>query len=97
MAEPSDCAAFMDAAEGTAVLDGKELDPEEHRGVTISVRGAADNPVTQSAGTFTATGCGLWVQMQPLAPGQHTLTISGQSGDFSLGVDYSLSVEDVSK
>ncbi|WP_328426282.1 hypothetical protein [Streptomyces sp. NBC_00443] len=97
MGGPSDCEAFMDEAKGTAVLDGKELDPEEHRGATILVRAAADNPVTQSAGTFTTTGCGLWVQTEPLDPGQHTLTIRGESAAFSVGADYSVSVEDVSK
>ncbi|WP_328880617.1 signal protein [Streptomyces sp. NBC_00299] len=95
--EPSDCEAFMDRAKGTAVLDGKEFDPEEHRGAAISVRAAVDNPVTQSAGTFTTTGCGLWVQMEPLEPGQHTLKIRGESAGFSVGVDYSVSVEDGSK
>ncbi|MGW4232406.1 signal protein [Streptomyces sp. NPDC004980] len=95
--EPSDCADFMGAAEGTAVLDGKRIAPEEHQGTTIFVRGVADNPVTGSEAAFMATGCGLWVQLEPLESGQHTLTIRGESGAFSVEVDYALRVEDASK
>ncbi|MCX4989880.1 MULTISPECIES: signal protein [unclassified Streptomyces] len=90
--EPSDCAGFMEVAKGSAVLDGEKAETEEHRGTSVSVRGAADNPVTGSGGSFTATGCGLWVQLEPLEPGPHTLTIRGESADFSVGVDYSLDV-----
>ncbi|MEU8850754.1 hypothetical protein AB0C70_32045 [Streptomyces sp. NPDC048564] len=48
--EPSDYEAFLDRAKGTAVLDGNELGPEEHRGGAISVRDAVDNPVSRPAG-----------------------------------------------
>ncbi|MFE3830904.1 signal protein [Streptomyces sp. NPDC059092] len=91
--EPADCAGFMRMAEGSAVLDGRKIDPETYRGEPIEVRSVADNPVTGRGGSFTTTGCGLWVQLPPLEPGEHTLTIRGRSGDFVTGVDYALTVE----
>ena len=93
MGTPVDCAAFMSTAKGSAVLDGKKVDSETFRGETISVQGVADNPVTGTGERFTATGCGLWVQLPPLKSGKHTLTIRGQAQDFSVGVDYSLTVD----
>lgn len=92
IATEEDCAAFMSAAEGSAVLDGEAVEAERYPGEPITVTSAADNPVTAEAGTFTATGCGLWVQLPALDPGTHTLQIRGESGDFFTGVDYSLAV-----
>jgi hypothetical protein len=89
---PADCTDFMSEAKGSAVLDGEPVNSEDIRGETITVRGVADNPVTGTDGRFRTTGCGLWVQLSPLQPGKHTLTIRGQSEDFALGVDYSLTV-----
>lgn len=86
------CADFMGDARGTVVLDGEPVEPEVHEGDAIVVEGAPGNPVTGEEGTFTATGCGLWVEIPPLAPGRHSLAIRGQSGDFSVGVDYALTV-----
>ncbi|MFF0451130.1 hypothetical protein ACFYT4_32920 [Streptomyces sp. NPDC004609] len=88
----TNCADFMRTAKGTAVLDGRRLGPEVYQGDEISVQAAAGNPITESAGRFTTTGCGVWVQLPPLAPGRHTLTIRGESAGFSVGVDYSLDV-----
>ncbi|MFJ2233140.1 signal protein [Streptomyces sp. NPDC087859] len=93
VADPADCAEFMSAAEGSAVLDGEEIDAETSRGETISVDGVAGNPVTGTGERFTATGCGLWVQLPPLRSGKHTLEIRGRSQDFSVAVDYALTVE----
>lgn len=92
MADPTDCAVFMSAAEGAAILDGKEVDPETFAGETISVQGVAGNPVTGTDDRSTVTGCGLWVQLPPLEPGKHTLTIHGQAQGFAVDVDYSLTV-----
>ncbi|NEC17615.1 signal protein [Streptomyces parvus] len=86
------CADFMGDARGTVVLDGEPVEPEVHEGDAIVVEGAPGNPVTGEEGTFTATGCGLWVQIPSLAPGTHSLAIRGQSGGFSVGVDYALTV-----
>ena len=93
VADPADCAEFMGAAEGSAVLDGEEIDAETSRGETISVAGVAGNPVTGTGERFTGTGCGIWVQLPPLRSGKHTLEIRGRSQDFSVGVDYALTVE----
>ncbi|QGZ52997.1 signal protein [Streptomyces sp. QHH-9511] len=90
--EPSDCAAFMSGARGTVLLDGEAVEPEAYPGDVMTVRSAQGNAVTGEGGGFTATGCGLWVQLPALAPGKHALKIRGRSGDFSTGVDYALTV-----
>ncbi len=92
MGEPTDCAIFMNSANGSAVLDGEEVDSETSLGEAISVQSVALNPVTGTDGRFTTTGCGLWVQLPPLKPGNHTLTIRGRAQDFAVDVDYSLTV-----
>lgn len=86
------CADFMGTAEGSAVLDGKPVEAETYRGDAITARGVDGNPVTGDGGAFTGTGCGMWVRLDALSPGNHTLKIRGSSGDFSTGVDYSLAV-----
>ncbi|WP_256727349.1 hypothetical protein [Streptomyces acidiscabies] len=90
--DDQDCAAFMEGARGTVMLDGKPVEPDVYAGDSITVEGTQDNPVIQEAGRFTATGCGLWVQLPSLAPGAHALKIRGRSGGFSVGVDYALTV-----
>ncbi|MEW2045648.1 signal protein [Streptomyces sp. NPDC005476] len=92
MGDPADCADFMSAAEGSAVLDGERVDAETVRGETITAQGVDGNPVTGTDERFSTTGCGLWVQLAPLRPGKHTLIIRGRSADFAIGVDYSLTV-----
>ncbi|MDX3224875.1 hypothetical protein PV419_03895 [Streptomyces sp. ME19-01-6] len=87
-----DCADFMETATGTASLDGRDLRPDRYRGTTITVTAAPRNPVTEASGRFTGTGCGLWVQLPPLKAGEHTLKIRGRSGEFTVGVDYALTV-----
>ncbi|MFJ9920324.1 hypothetical protein ACIRSF_13650 [Streptomyces rubiginosohelvolus] len=82
----------MRDAQGTVVLDGEPVEPEAHEGEDIVVEGAPGNAVTGEEGIFSATGCGLWVQVPPLEPGAHSLVIRGRSGDFSIGVDYALTV-----
>lgn len=90
--DPERCAAFMSSAQGTVLLDGKVVEPETYTDDSITVQGAQGNPLTGEEGQFAATGCGLWVQLPPLAPGKHSLKIRGRSGDFSTGVDYALTV-----
>lgn len=90
--DPENCAAFMSSAQGTVLLDGKVVEPEIYKGDSITVQGAQGNPLTGEEGRFAATGCGLWVQLPPLASGKHSLKIRGRSGDFSTGVDYALTV-----
>ncbi|MFJ2935380.1 signal protein [Streptomyces sp. NPDC087219] len=86
------CSAFMRGARGTVLLDDEVVEPETYEHDPITVRGARDNPLTGEEGSFAATGCGLWVQLPPFAPGKHSLKIRGRSGDFSTGVDYTLTV-----
>jgi hypothetical protein len=88
----ADCADFMSEAAGSVVLDGEPVTSETVPGERITVRGVAGNPLTGRGGTISTTGCGLWVQLSPLKPGKHRLIIRGRSGDFALGVDYSLTV-----
>ncbi|MGW1011368.1 signal protein [Streptomyces termitum] len=92
LGDPQDCAAFMSGARGTVLLDGEAVEPETHEGDPITVRGAPGNPLTREEGNFAVTGCGLWVQLPPLAPGKHSLKIRGREGDFSTSVDYTLTV-----
>lgn len=82
----------MGSAQGTVALDGKPVKPETYAGDSIMVEGVQGNRVTGEEGRFTATGCGLWVQLPSLAPGAHSLKIHGQSDDFSVDVDYVLTV-----
>ncbi len=86
------CTAFMSGASGTVLFDGKVVAPEAYEGDSITVRGAQGNPVTGEERRFTATGCGLWVQLPPPAPGTHALKVRGRSGDFAIVVDYALTV-----
>ncbi|MCK9899335.1 signal protein [Frankia sp. Cpl3] len=92
--DPADCTALMADAAGGAELDGSPLQAEAFPPTSITYRGVAGNPVTGDAGTFQGYGCGLWVQLPPLAPGQHTLSVRGSSLDFATSVDYLLVVSD---
>lgn len=87
-----DCAAFMKGAQGTVALDGKPVKPEAYIDDSIMVEGVQCNQVTGEKGRFTGTGCGLSVQLPPLAPGAHSLKIHGRSDDFYVDVDYTLTV-----
>jgi hypothetical protein len=87
------CKEFMAIAEGRAALDGKPVTPEQMEDDNVAVTGVAGNPLTGEEGTATSYACGIWARLQPLQPGRHTLTIRGSSGDFRIGVDYTLVVE----
>ncbi|MER5625124.1 signal protein [Streptosporangium sp. NPDC002544] len=87
------CKEIMATAEGRATLDGKPVTPERLEDDNVAVTGVAGNPLTGAEGTTTSYACGIWVRLQPLRPGRHTLTIRGSSGDFHTGVDYTLIVE----
>ncbi len=92
IASEATCRDFMTAARGGATLDGRPVTPERMEDDNVAVTGVAGNPLTGEAGTTTSYACGIWVRLQPLRPGRHTLTIRGSSGDFSTGVDYTLVV-----
>ncbi|WP_285781292.1 signal protein [Microbispora sp. NBRC 16548] len=88
----ADCEDFMVTAKGGAVLDGRPARPERMEEEDVAVTGVADNPLTGVEGTESFYACGLWVRLQPLRPGRHTLTIHGSSGGFRVGADYTLIV-----
>ncbi len=88
----SSCMEFMADAEGKATLDGKSVTSERLEEDDVVVTGVADNPLTGEEETGLTYACGLWVRLQSLRPGRHTLTIRGSSGDFRVGVDYTLIV-----
>jgi hypothetical protein len=79
-----ECADFMVDARGHIRLDGVEMPllPLEAEELVV------DTP----DGPTTGVGCGLWVVLDALPPGEHRLTISGRSGDFRTGVEYTLHV-----
>ncbi|MEU9165566.1 signal protein [Streptomyces sp. NPDC048424] len=90
--DASGCASWMKGAKGAAVLDGRPLTAERYEGSAIRLTGVEGNPVTGGAGTSGGLACGLWVQIDPLSPGPHTLRIEGSSGSFALSVGYDLQV-----
>ncbi|MFD5467733.1 hypothetical protein ACFWIQ_33690 [Kitasatospora sp. NPDC127059] len=87
-----DCTEFMAAAQGSAVLDGRTLEPERYDATAVQISAVDGNPLTRSGGRFRTQACGLWVQAGPLAPGDHTLSIRGSSGSFEVSADYRLQV-----
>ncbi|MGW7582213.1 signal protein [Kitasatospora sp. NPDC054768] len=90
--ETDDCNAFMATAQGSAVLDGQALEPDRYEATAVQISAVAGNPLTRDGGRFRTQACGLWVQVEPLAPGNHTLSIRGSSGSFAVSVDYKLQV-----
>ncbi|AWZ10967.1 hypothetical protein DRB96_42130 [Streptomyces sp. ICC1] len=86
----ADCTQFMAEAEGSATLDGKEVAHQRYEATDFHFLASEDNPFTGDAGRYEAKGCGLWVLLPPLAEGPHTLTIRGESGDFTTAADYDL-------
>jgi hypothetical protein len=92
-----DCGAFMAYAEGTMKLDGAEVDMDRYAYTNVTVTASAGNPLTTEGGTFPSGACGLWAQLPPLEPGEHSLRLAGSSGDFSVSVVYSLTAEGAPK
>ncbi|MER8181993.1 signal protein [Kitasatospora sp. NPDC094015] len=88
----ADCSAFMASAQGSAILDGQALEPERYEATAVQISAVDGNPLTQGGGHFRTQACGLWVQLEPLAPGSHTLGIRGSSGSFAVTADYKLQV-----
>ncbi|MEV6526579.1 hypothetical protein AB0M43_32070 [Longispora sp. NPDC051575] len=89
----SGCEDFMKVAKGRATLDGFLALPDRHDPVNVQIKGVAGNPVTKEAGrTLFTSACGLWVQLAPLEPGSHTLSVVGDSGTYKVAVTYKLQV-----
>ncbi|MET8700582.1 hypothetical protein ABZW10_17160 [Kitasatospora sp. NPDC004723] len=93
--ESADCQEFMDTARGSATLDGAPLTAEPIGATPIGFFGTPGNAFGEAAEDAGDTwSCGLWVRLDPPAPGNHELTIRGEPGtlDFSTGVNYHLRV-----
>ncbi|MBC6446647.1 signal protein [Actinokineospora xionganensis] len=86
------CRVFLSGASGAVAVDGETQTLLRWSGSDITVRGVADNPVSDKAGRFSGRACGLWVAIAPLPPGDHTITIRGDAGTLSVSVDYHLTV-----
>jgi len=82
----------MRLADGTAELDGVTLPVERLENETIIVEARAGNAVGAPRGRHEAVGCGIWVRIAAVAPGQHTLRIRGSADDFAVSVNYKLTV-----
>jgi hypothetical protein len=78
------CKAFLDKAKGEALLDGKPVQLEKIDPIKIAY--------DSEQGRKEAFGCGLWARVQPLSPGEHSLTLRGSSGELSVEADYDLTV-----
>jgi hypothetical protein len=91
-ANTSACKSFMAAAKGSMTLDGQVVELRRADPVEITFQVAKDNAIGESAGRKVARACGLWAWLPPLPPGEHELTIEGESGDFSTSVVYQLNV-----
>ncbi|MFE2165397.1 signal protein [Streptomyces sp. NPDC059447] len=88
----AECKELMAEAKGTVMLDRTEVAVERVEPTAIRITGVEGNPVTGQAGTVTTQGCGLWVRLGTVPAGEHTLTIEGSAGSFSLSVGYALKI-----
>jgi hypothetical protein len=91
VADPAGRAEFMGAAEGSAVLDGEEIDAETGRGETISVDGVAGKSVTGTGECFTPPDAASGSGGPPLRSGTRTRRSEVGRRTFG-GVDYALTV-----
>jgi hypothetical protein len=84
VADAADCTQFLAAAQGEALLDDKP--------VTLDKVGPTK--ITYDTGTSTeeAYSCGLWVKVDPLPPGEHSLVLRGTSGSTTSEASYDLTV-----
>lgn len=91
-ASSQECANSFRGAEGEAILDGVATPLDRIDPVYFSFDAAPDNAFFTESGPLSAYGCGLWLQLEPLKPGRHTLVIRGSNADFSSEVTYELTV-----
>jgi len=78
------CAKFLADAKGEALVDDKPQQLQKIDPMKITY----DSEKGQQQGF----GCGLWVDIQPLPPGEHTLTLRGSSGSLTTEANYDLTV-----
>jgi hypothetical protein len=82
--DAASCGTFLTQAKGEALVDGKPVNLEKIDPIKINY--------DSEQGAKTGFGCGLWARIQPLTPGEHTLTLRGSSGSFSTEANYDLTV-----
>ncbi|MCT9931523.1 hypothetical protein N5079_15000 [Planotetraspora sp. A-T 1434] len=87
------CKSFMANAEGHVVLDGREVTYGREENDYITYTGAKDNPLDGLAGKSHTYLCGLWVYLQPLAKGEHTLSIRGNDRTISMSAEWTVIVK----
>lgn len=78
------CVDYLDQVAGEVMLDGKpqrleSLGPER---ITFE----------SGDGLSDGYGCGLWVRIRPLDPGQHVLSLLGRRGSVKIEAVYHLTV-----
>jgi hypothetical protein len=82
--DEASCAKFLADAKGEALVDDKPQQLEKIDPMRITY----DSEKGQQQGF----SCGLWVRIQPLSPGEHSLTLRGTSGTFTTETNYDLTV-----
>ncbi|MFC0114717.1 hypothetical protein [Kibdelosporangium aridum] len=82
--DAASCTRFLATAKGEALLDGKPVQLEKIEPTKITY--------DTEQGVKEGYSCGLWVRIDPLSPGQHTLTLRGSSGTFNNEANYDLTV-----
>jgi len=78
------CAKFLADAKGEALVDNQPQQLEKIDPMKIQY----DTDKGQKEGY----GCGLWVRINPLLPGEHTLTLRGNAGAQATEAHYDLTV-----
>lgn len=89
---PDDCDGFLSAAAGAASVGGASVQAHEFPGTTAIIDVVDGNAMFGDGGTFEVTMCGLWVALEPLPAGEHTVAFEGESGGFSVSASYILTV-----
>jgi hypothetical protein len=82
--DAASCAKFLADAKGEALVDDKPQQLSKIEPMKISY--------DSEQGKQEGFGCGLWANIQPLPPGEHTLTLRGSSGTFTTEANYDLTV-----
>jgi hypothetical protein len=78
------CARFLSDAKGEALVDNQPQKLEKIDPVKIQY----DTDQGQKEGY----SCGLWVRINPLPPGEHTLVLRGNTGNQATEANYDLTV-----
>jgi hypothetical protein len=78
------CSQFLAAAKGEALLDDKPVSLEKAEPTKITYE--------TEDGSREGFSCGLWVKVDPLAPGEHRLVLRGSSGTVNSEASYDLTV-----